>query len=74
MAGEQLTFRLDVPTAGKPVIHHFRGWVKGDTIEGNVTVGDGSGQRITPWRAKQTARGEARMGAAGAITIAGGQQ
>ena len=70
MVGEQLAFRLDVPVAGKPVIHQFRGWVKGDAIEGTVTVGDGSGQRVMPWRAKQTARGEARMGAAGIVTVA----
>ena len=74
MAGEQLTFRLDVPAAGKPVTHEFRGWVKGDAIEGNVTVGDGSGQRVMPWRAKQIARGEAKMGAAGIATVAGVRQ
>jgi len=70
MVGEQFTFKLDVPVAGKPVTHQFRGWVKGDAIEGNVTVGDSSGQRVMPWRAKQTARGEARMGAAGIVTVA----
>jgi hypothetical protein len=74
MVGEQLTFKLDVPAGGKPVTHLFRGWVKGDTIEGNVTVGDGSGQRVIPWRAKQTARGEARMGAADSVTVAGALQ
>ena len=55
---------------GKPVVYQFRGWVKGDAIEGTVTVGDGSGQRVMPWRAKQTARGEAKMGAAGTVTVA----
>jgi hypothetical protein len=70
MVGEQLAFRLDVPVAGKPVTYQFRGWVKGDAIEGTVTVGDGSGQRVMPWRATQTARGEARMGAAGIVTVA----
>jgi len=74
MVGEQLTFRLEVPAAGKPVTYLFRGWVKGDAIEGTVTVGDGSGQRVTPWRAKQTERGEANMGAARAITVAGVRQ
>ena len=71
MVGEQLTFRVDIPTAGKPVTHQFRGWVKGDAIEGTVTVGDGSGQRVMPWRAKQTERGEANMGAARTMTVAG---
>ncbi len=74
MVGEQLTFKLDVPAAGKPVTHQFRGWVKGDAIEGTVTVGDGSGQRVMPWRAKQTERGEAKMGAAGTVTVAGVRQ
>jgi len=74
MAGEQLTFNLAVPASGGSVIHRFRGWVKGDLIEGNVTVGDGSGQLVVPWRAKQTERGEADMGAAGAIVIGGGTQ
>jgi len=71
MVGEQLTFRLEVPAAGKPVTYLFRGWVKGDAIEGTVTVGDGSGQRVMPWRAKQTERGEANMGAARTMTVAG---
>ena len=75
MVGEQLTFRLDVPAGGKPVTYQFRGWLKGDdAIEGTVTVGDGSGQRVMPWRAKQTARGEAKMGAAGIVTVAGVRQ
>lgn len=74
MVGEQLTFKLEVPAAGKPVTYQFRGWVKGDTIEGTVTVGDGSGQRVMPWRAKQTERGEAHMGAAGSVTVAGVRQ
>jgi hypothetical protein len=74
MVGEQLAFKLDVLVAGKPVVHQFKGWVKGDAIEGTVTVGDGSGQRVMPWRARQTARGEAKMGAAGIATVAGVQQ
>lgn len=74
MVGEQLTFKLDVPAAGKPVTYQFRGWVKGDAIEGTVTVGDGSGQRVMPWRAKQTERGEAKMGAAGSVMVVGVRQ
>ena len=71
MEGDQLSFKVEVPAPGKPVSYQFRGWVRGDAIEGNVTFGDVSGHRVMPWRAKQTARGEARMGAAGAITVAG---
>jgi methyltransferase family protein len=69
LAGEQLSFKLEVPAPGKPAIYQFRGWVKGDAIEGNVTVGEGSGQRALPWSAKRTARGEPNMGAAGAAVV-----
>ena len=69
MVGEQLSFKLDVPGAGKPVSYQFRGWVKGDAIEGNVTIGEGSGQRVLPWGARRTARGEPNMGAAGAALV-----
>ena len=69
MVGEQLSFKLDVPGAGKPVSYQFRGWVKGDAIEGNVMIGEGSGQRVQPWAAKRTARGEPNMGAAGAAVV-----
>lgn len=64
--GEQLSFNLSATIGGATVTHRFRGWVKGDAIEGTVTIGEGSGQRVMPWRAKQTARGEMQMGAAGA--------
>ena len=74
LEGEQLSFKVEVPAAGKPATYVFRGWVKGDVIEGNVIVGDGSGQRVMPWRANLTARGEPNMGAAGAISIAGVRQ
>ncbi|MGH8620549.1 MAG: SAM-dependent methyltransferase [Burkholderiales bacterium] len=74
LAGEQLAFKVEVPAADKPVTYQFRGRVNGDVIEGNVTVGDGSGQRVMPWRARQTVRGEPDMGAAGAITIASVRQ
>jgi anti-sigma factor RsiW len=69
MAGEQLSFKLDVPAGAKTAAYQFRGWVKGDVIEGNVTVGDGSGQRVQPWSAKRTVRAEPNMGAAGAAVV-----
>jgi hypothetical protein len=28
-----------------------------------VTVGEGAGQRVMPWKAKQTAKGQVNMGA-----------
>jgi hypothetical protein len=69
MVGEQLSFKVDVPGTGKPVSYQFRGWIKGDAIEGNVTVGDGSGQRVQPWTAKRTARGEPYLGASSAAVM-----
>jgi hypothetical protein len=70
MVGEQLSFSLLVPASGGVAVHRFRGWVKGETIEGDVTVGEGSKQqRVVPWSAKRTARGEPNMGAAGAAVV-----
>jgi hypothetical protein len=67
MAGDRIAFNVPVPGAGAPVVHRFSGVVKGDTIEGTVMVGEGAGQRVVPWKARQTARGEMKMGAAGAV-------
>ncbi|MBI3043640.1 MAG: class I SAM-dependent methyltransferase [Betaproteobacteria bacterium] len=75
LAGEQIGFSLAVPAPGGPVAHRFSGRVKGDTIEGTVTVGVGSGQRVMPWKARQTARGEMKTGgAAGTRILAGGRR
>ena len=64
--GDQVSFSLNASIGGSTVTHRFRGWVKGDTIEGNVAVGgDAIGQRVMPWNAKLTARGEMRMGSDG---------
>jgi hypothetical protein len=67
MAGERIAFNLVVPGAGGPVTHRFIGTVKGDAIEGTVAIGEGKGQKVLPWRARQTAPGQANMSAAGAI-------
>jgi hypothetical protein len=74
MVGEQIAFKLDVPVAGKPVSHQFRGLAKDGIIEGTVTIGEGAGQRVVPWQARQTRRGEAYMGAALAPVITGARQ
>ena len=74
MVGDQVAFKLEVPGTGKPVSHQFRGLVKGDLIEGTVTIGEGAGQRVVPWQARLTRRGEAYLGAAGAAIVAGGTQ
>jgi hypothetical protein len=66
MNGDQISFSLAAPIGNTTVTHRFRGSVKGDTIEGNVTIGgEGIGQRVMPWRAKRTSRGEMRMGSDG---------
>jgi len=66
VSGDEVTFNVTATIGGKPVVHRFRGWVKGDTIEGNVTVsGDATGQRVIPWAAKQTSRTPMRMGSDG---------
>ena len=73
VSGDEVTFNVTANLGGKPVVHRFRGWVKGDTIEGNVTVsGEAAGQRVIPWSAKQTARRPMRMGSDG-VARAGGQ-
>src|SRR4029453_13268489 len=64
--GEEVSFNVTTTVVGGPMVHRFRGWVKGDTIEGNVTVsGDAMGQRAIRWSAKQTARRQIRMGSDG---------
>jgi hypothetical protein len=69
--GDEVTFAVTATVDGKPVVHRFRGWVKGDTIEGNVTMsGDATGQRVIPWAAKQTARRPLGMGS-DAVAAAG---
>jgi hypothetical protein len=68
LAGERIAFNLAVPAAsGSPVVHRFDGVVQGDAIDGTVTVGEGAARRVVPWKAKQTARGEANMSSSGAI-------
>jgi hypothetical protein len=73
VAGEQIAFNLPVPAGAAAITHRFSGWVKGDAIEGTVTVGDGSGQRVVPWRAKLVERGQMQMGAIG-VNVAGSIQ
>ena len=64
--GEQMSFNLDAVIGGSKVSHRFRGSVRGDAIEGTVTIGEGTGQRDTPWKARLTARGEMLVGERGA--------
>jgi len=72
IAGERIAFNLAIPTGSASVTHRFSGQVKGDVIEGTVAIGDGAAQRVLPWRARQTARSEIKMGAAGVAIVTGG--
>jgi hypothetical protein len=67
LAGERIAFNLVVPGSGGPVAHRFSGTVKGDTIEGIVTVGEGGARKELPWKARQTARGQPNMSSSGHI-------
>jgi 16S rRNA G966 N2-methylase RsmD len=74
MNGDQLSFSLAAPVGNVTVTHRFRGSVKGDVIEGNVTIGgEGIGQRVMPWSAKQTSRGQMRMGSDGIVVAVPGR-
>ncbi len=74
MVGDQIAFKLEVPGPGRPVSHQFRGLVRGELIEGSVTIGEGASQRVVPWQARLTRRGAVYLGAAPALTILGGLQ
>ena len=73
LSGERVAFNLPVPAASGPVIHRFNGLARDGAIEGTVTIGEGAGQRVVPWKAKHTAKGQASLGATG-INLAGGVQ
>jgi hypothetical protein len=66
LAGERIAFNVAVPGVG---VHRFNGMVRGDTIEGTVTIGEGAAQRVTPWKAKQTGRGQDKASSAGEVVI-----
>ena len=71
VAGEQFAFNLAVPTGGAAVPHRFSGWIKGDAIEGTVTIGEGGARKTLPWKAKLIERGKMNTGAAQAAVVAG---
>ena len=72
VAGEQFAFNLAVPAGNVAVPHRFSGSIKGDAIEGTVTVGEGGARKTLPWKAKLTERGKMHTGAAQAAVVAGG--
>jgi len=49
---DQLTFAFFIKPGDNVTRHQFTGTVKGDTIDGQVKVGDGAAQQQLPWTAK----------------------
>jgi hypothetical protein len=60
MNGEQLTFTIQPKGSPGGQRHEFTGRVNGDTIQGTVRIGEGTGVRQANWSAKLTARSELR--------------
>jgi hypothetical protein len=52
LAGDRLEFATRLSVRGQVLDHRFTGLVKGDTIEGTMTIGRGAAQRTQPWSAK----------------------
>ena len=52
LVGDQFEFTARVIVDGQVLVHRFKGKVKNDTIEGNVTLGEGKAQRTRPWVAR----------------------
>ncbi|HSQ02809.1 MAG TPA: class I SAM-dependent methyltransferase [Burkholderiales bacterium] len=58
--GEEVSFVV-LPKMGERVVRHeFSGRIKGDVIDGTVKIGEGASQRVVPWNAKLTKRGQVR--------------
>ncbi len=51
LTGDQLSFALNARAGGMPMRQEFHGRVKGNTIDGTLTVSDGSEKREIPWSA-----------------------
>src|SRR5688572_16828719 len=60
MRGEELTFTTQPKGSPGGQRHEFTGRVNGDTIQGTVRIGEGTGVRQASWSAKLAARGELR--------------
>jgi hypothetical protein len=51
LVGDRLEFTARLNVRGQLLDHRFAGQVKGDTIEGTLSVGRGAAQRTQPWSA-----------------------
>lgn len=54
LRGEELRMVVLGVVNGKPLGHAFRGQVKGDRIEGELTISSGEDERTIPWSATRT--------------------
>ncbi|MBI3043638.1 MAG: class I SAM-dependent methyltransferase [Betaproteobacteria bacterium] len=52
LAGDRLEFTTRLVVQGKALDHRFAGQVKGDRIEGTMTLEQGAAQREQPWTAR----------------------
>lgn len=52
VAGDRVEFSARLPIRGSTPEYRFAGTVKGDRIEGTVTLGQGAAQRQLPWAAQ----------------------
>lgn len=65
LAGDALDFSFRLNVQGQVLDHRFTGQVKGDVIEGAMTIGAGAAQRKQPWiarlvKAREVSYGENR--------------
>jgi SAM-dependent methyltransferase len=56
LRGEEIRMVMSGLVAGKPSTQAFRGRVRGERMEGEVTITDGEESRTRPWTATRTAR------------------
>jgi hypothetical protein len=56
LRGEELKIVVTGLVNGRAWHHYFVGTVKGDRIDGEVTVSDGNGRKVFPWTAARTSR------------------
>ena len=54
LRGEEIKIVATGRVGGRFWHHYFVGWVRGERIEGDVTVSDGNQQRVYPWIATRT--------------------
>ncbi len=56
LIGDQIAFTVFVKAGDAASKHEFRGTIKGDAIDGMVTVGSSNTQKQLPWKARMVAR------------------